>query len=892
MGEFINQPSMSAGEISPSLYGRVDQELYYIGLRTCVNFIVRQYGGAANAPGTKFIAEVKDSSKKVRLIPFQFNEEQTYVLAIGDEYMRVIKDGGEVLQTEKTITNVLRANPARITCNAHGYSNGDDVYISGIEGMVELNGRTFRVANKTTNDFEITDFQGNNIDSTDYSIYLSGGTAERVYTLTTPWVEADLFNLNYAQSNDILTVVHNDYYPSDVSRTDHDAWSVADFENSEGPFQDINVSATTVYSDAATGSVTITASTGIFDADMVGELFYIEQHPNDATKVWETAKSISSGDKRRAGAHYYEAKNTATTGTVRPDHTEGKAYDGDNGVQWEYLHSGFGVVRFTGFTSSTVMTGTVVKRLPENAVGSGNATQNWAKAAWSLSQGYPGAVTYHEQRLIFGGTAEQPNGVWMSGTALRTFFGSSFPIQDDETITLKLNSRQANTIRHLMDLSELVVLTSSSEQAIDSIDGVFLATTPPTATTRSYNGSSRVIPIIIGTSALYVQDIGSVVRSLEYKQDVSTGNISFTGLDLTARSSHLFENKTIVDWSYQRHPFSCLWVVMDDGALYGFTYMEEQKVYAWHRHETDGLYESVCCIREGRETATYFVVKRTINGVTKRYIERMQSRLFDGEIEDAFFVHSGLTYDGRNTSATTITITGGTTWDTPEELTLTASAATFRSTDIGDRIDFKYTDSDGNERLLKLTISAFTSNTVVTAIPDHPVPTSYRSSAKTDWRFARNVFRPLHHIEGAEVSVLADGNVIEGITVEDGAVVLPSAAAVVHIGLPYTAQIETLDMAQPQGQGKAKTLNIPRVFVHVQESRGLKVGIDGFTSMEEVPEREEGSSYDASIAPATKVFEVSTNSNWAKTGRICIEQDQPLPITILCITPEVVIGYS
>lgn len=886
MAEYVNQPSFAAGEIAPELYGRVDQELYYIGLKTCKNFIVRQYGGVSNRAGMKFTAESKIHSRKSRFIPFQFNEEQTYVVEVGHQYMRIIKDGAEVLSSAKTITAATKANPCVITSASHGFSNGDDVYIKDVVGMIELNGRTFRVANVAANTFELQDMLGNNINSSSFTTYASGGTAAKVYTVATPWIEDDLFDLNFAQSNDVLTVVHPDYYPRDITRTAHDNWTIANFNNKQGPFKDINTDETrTVYASAATGTgVTITASAALFTADMVGELFYIEQEPNDSTNRWEVAKAVTAGAVRRSGPHYYEALNSATTGTWRPDHTKGDSYDGDGAVQWRYLHSGFGVFKITAFTSGTVVTAEVIKRLPANVVGSGNATTIWAVSAWSIAEGYPAALAYHKQRLWYGGTTNQPNGLWISGAAARTFFGTSSPILDDESISLVLDTSgsKVSAVRHLIPLKDLICLTSSSEQLINGVDGLIVATDPPIATVQGYNGASKVQPIVIGNTALFIQDMGSVVRSLAYNFDTD----SFGGIDLSARSPHLFRGKTVKQWDYARHPLSVIWTVLDDGTLLGFTFMDEQRVYAWHKHETDGLFESVCCIREGNETATYFKVKRTINGQTVRYTERMASRYFD-EVEDAFFVDSGLTYDGRNKTATTMTITGGTTWDSPETLTITASTSSFKSSDVGDYITFWDGDS-----LIRLEITAFTSATVVSAIPKRIVPVAYRSVAFTDWNFARDTFRPLNHLEGKAVSVLADGHVVEGMTVSGGAVTIPTPSSVVHIGLPYTANIETLDMAQPQGQMKAKPINIAKLHISVMETRALSYRVNGVGEWQEARQRTPELGYDRSIQAETSVFELYTNTQWSRAGRIEIRQTQPLPTTINCITPEVVLGSS
>ena len=905
MPELVTQPSMAAGEIGPELYGRVDQELYYIGLRTCRNFMVRQYGGVANRPGTKIVSEHKDQSKKVRLVPFSFNEEQTYVLQVGEDYTRFIRDAGEILETATAtnITGATAANPVVITAAGHGRSNGEDIFISDVAGMVELNGRTFRCANVTASTIELQDTTNTNVDGTGYTAYSSGGSLSKVYEIVTPWQESDLFTsstvgdgakaINYAQDNDVLTVCHNDYYPRDITRTDHDAWTIAEFPNSGGPFLDINTTATTVYSDAATGSVTLTASASLFTAAMVGELFYIEQEPDDDTDRWEAAKAVSANDVRRAGSHYYEAQNSATTGTYRPDWVEGNSTDGDGAVEWQYLHSGFGIVEITAYTSGTSVDATVIKRLPDRVVGSGNATDNWAKAAWSSTQGYPGACAYHKQRFALASTTQEPNRVWMSGSNLRADFTKSFPILDDEAITLPLNTTGANSIRHLIPFSELIALTSASEHLIDGVDGVLLASGDNFNKVQGYTGASSVVPIIIQNTAIFVQDMGGVIRSLQYQLESD----KFGGIDLTARSPHLFIGRRVVDWAYQRHPFSIVWVILDNGTLLGFTFMEEQQVFAWHRHDSgNASFESVACVREGTETAAYFAVKRTVDGKTRRYVERLSSRVFT-DVRDAFFVDSGLTYDGRNTAATTMTITGGTTWDTPEALTITASVATFLATDVNTAQLVFWV----NNIAYRINITGFTSSTIVTGVPVQELPSEYRATAFTDWELAKSVFQPLHHIEGESVSVLSDGNVVTGLSVSDGKVTLADPGSVVHIGLPYVCDLETLDMAIPQGQSKGKTFMIPRVLLTLQDSRAVYVSTEGLATddtltdsmgrqIAEMKQRQVSDGYDAAIPAGTQVYEIQVSSTWNKKGRVSIRQTLPLPVTVNGITPEVQLG--
>lgn len=901
MAEFVDQPSFSSGEISPALYGRVDQELYYAGLKTCLNTFVKKFGGVSNRPGTIFTAETQDSSKKTRLIPFTFNEEQTYMLEFGNTTMRVIRNGAEVVETDQTITAITQANPAVVTVASHPFSDGDDVFIKDVVGMVEVNTRTFRVANKTANDFELTDFAGNNIDSTNFVAYTSAGVASKVFTLATPYLEEDLFDLNFVQKNDVLTIVHGDYYPRDITRTDHDAWTIVNFPNTEGPFIDENVTATTVQASATTGAgVTLTASSGIFTAAMVGDLFYIEQEPDDTTDKWEAATARSANDIRRSESNFYEAQNTATTGVYRPSHIEGTEQDGDGGVEWEYLHSGFGIVEITAFSSDTSVTAEVKRTLPDLVVSA--PTTIWAKAAWSDEEGYPQSVTYHKQRLWFAGTPNQPNGLWISGAGLRFFFGKENPILDSDALTLRLDtSDSVSAARHLVPMKSLIALTDSNEVNITGVDGLILATDIPSANPESYQGASKVKPLKIGTTVLFVQDLGAEIRSLQFNVDTGIG-----GGDLSVRSQHLFKRSSVVDWAYQKHPLSVIWLTMSDGTRNGLTFLPEQEVFGWHRHETDGDYESVATIREGDETAEYAVIKRTINGNIVRYVERSANRVFNKEIpgtqadrlgvRNAHFVDSGLTFDGRNTSSTTITISNGTTWDLPETLTVTASSSIFKSSDVGDQIIFYYENDTVNgivDISVRIDITGFTSATEVTGIPTKTVPVEFRNTAFTAWEFGRDEFFPLDHLEGKTVAVLADGNVVEPQVVTDGKITIPTPSAVVHVGLPYVSDIRTLNIAKGARINRnKKSAAISRVFLEVEESRTVFVGTNGFNDLREIRQRTVSMGYDAPIPAETKVFEVNVDALWTNTGDIAIRQSDPLPITVNNIIAVVDDGHS
>ena len=220
--------SFTAGEISPRLEGQITLEKYRQGLSTLTNMICMPHGGVTRRPGTEFLGEVKDSAAKARLIPFQFKTSDTYILEFGPLTMRVYRNGQQVLSgTTRTITAITQASLGVLTSVAHGFSNNDEIYITGVGGMTQLNDRNYRVANATANTFTLQDLFGVAINTTAFTAFTAGGTADIVYQITTPYAEADLFALRYAQSADTMYIVHPSYDIRILTRTGSAAWALA-----------------------------------------------------------------------------------------------------------------------------------------------------------------------------------------------------------------------------------------------------------------------------------------------------------------------------------------------------------------------------------------------------------------------------------------------------------------------------------------------------------------------------------------------------------------------------------------------------------------------------------------------------------------------------------------
>jgi hypothetical protein len=217
----------------------------------------------------------------------------------------------------------------------------------------------------------------------------------------------------------------------------------------------------------------------------------------------------------------------------------------------------------------------------------------------------------------------------------------SIPTRDDDAIRFRVAAREANTIRHIVPLGDLVLLTGSAEWRITSVNSDVLTPTTISVRPQSYIGANNVQPVIVNNNLIYAAARGGHVREMAYNFNV---NGYVTG-DLSLRAPHLFDSLNIVDLAFAKSPQPIVWFVSSGGKLLGLTYVPEQQVGAWHQHDTDGTFESIAVVAEGDEDALYAVVRRTVNGNSVRYVERMASRLFV-DPADAFFVDCGATYSG------------------------------------------------------------------------------------------------------------------------------------------------------------------------------------------------------------------------------------------------------
>lgn len=889
----VRQPRFSSGELAPAWHAGVDLEAYATGLKTCRNAFVGKNGGVYNRPGTAFLgpsAFAVQTNGEARLIPFIFNADQTYVLEFSHQKIRIIRNGELLKQSTVNITAATKANPCVVTAAAHGYSNGDLVYITGLTGMTQLNGRYFTVAGAAANTFQLS-----GVDSTNYNTYVSGGTVARVYTVTTPYSGADLWELNFAQSADVITIVHPSYAPRELSRSGHTTWAL----------------------NTITFAPSISAPSGLAVSGAAGSIAF-----------WVVTAVHSETGEESLAPSAVGASADASSGaprTVSWSAVSGAGYY--NVYKYVTTYGGTDVYGYIGLSIG-------LSYVDDGDVPDFSIRPPVARNPFGSSDNYPSAVGYFQQRRAFANTNNNPEGVWFSRIGLHANFTVSSPLVDSDAVTFTIASRQANEVRHLLDVGGFVILTAGGEQAARGDEAG--AITPTAKNLRQYGASGAsesVRPVEVAETVLYAQARQSIVRDLLFQIERD----GYRGNDLTYFATHLFRGRTIVDMAYQENPDSIAWVLLDDGTLLGLTYIRELSMVAWHRHDTRmsaGLASkakivSIACVPEGTEDALYLIVNSRGGNSTTSHIERMTSRTLGPKkervtfgttytwygIRETVLLDDSLSYDGRvdSSSDPTMTLSGGTDWDHEEELTLTASGAYFDSDDVGNEIHLYDTGEFivGEfleyeiEETIRCRIIEYVSSTVVKVRANRTVPSDFRNNALRYWAYAVDEVTGLWHLEGLSVAVFADGHVVAnpynggGLTVTNGAVTLPKHYAVIHVGLPYLSDVETLDIDTPNGETLSdKKIDISRVTLKVENTRGLWAGpaapsddtddaTEGLTEFKLRNEEE----YDDPVALVTGNVDVNIESHWNRHGRVFIRQIDPVPMAILSIAPSGMIPF-
>lgn len=615
------QNNFTSGEFSPLMLGRVDFDRYRSALRVCTNQLPYLQGGLTRRPGFHYADEVKDSTKSTRTMAFRFSTVSAFALEFGDLYVRFKKNRAPVYDLTLTITNITQANPGVVTYTGTDPVNGDHVDLSAVVGMTPVNGRRFRVSNVNggANTFELQTVTAVNVDTSAFTAYSSAGVANRVYTLTTTYLAADLFQLKVKQSADVLYIWHPDYPERQLSRLADASWTIANTVHLDGPYLPENKTATTLTPAAATGlNIVLTASavTGIndntgFQTTDVGRVIRIKEG-----SIWGYCRII-----------------TRTSTTV---------------VNVDIINT------LTNITAKTI----------------------WRLGLYSDTTGYPACGTFYGDRLYRGGVPEVPERLDGSKTGDYDNMAQSATdgtVTADNAVSRRLNADDVQAIRWMFGTSNGIAVGTFEGEWLVTPSTLNEAITPTNIDSKQSTGwgSADMQPVKAGSSLLFVEAGDRRVREMNY---LYYENV-LQALDATVLAEHitkgLYDPATpqdglstlassgLTEIAYQKKKIPTVWGVRRDGMLLSMVYSKDDKVMGWQRHPLGGWsnaaktapakVESVCVIpaSDGSFEEVWAIVQRWIDGRIVRTHEFMLNVWEQGDPqEDVFFADSGLSYDG------------------------------------------------------------------------------------------------------------------------------------------------------------------------------------------------------------------------------------------------------
>ena len=815
------QTNFTAGELTPKLAGQVDFKKYNNGVATMENMTVFPQGGTSRRYGSRFVGEVKNSANATRLIPFEFNVTQSYILEFGDQYIRFYKDNGQIVEASKAISGLTAADPGVVTATSHGYSNGDHVWINSVVGMTEVNGRRFTVANKTTNTFELS-----GIDTSGYTAYSSAGTAEKVYEIATSFTSAQVFDLKFTQSADVMYIVHPLHEPTKLTRTGHSAWTIAEVDFQVGPFLDLNTTTTTLTTSATTigAGRTLTASASLFASTDVG-------------------RSVKLGD-------------------------------------------GWG--KITGYTSVTEVTWTIVVA----ATDSGSVT--WSIGAWSDTTGFPSAVSFYEQRLVFAGSTNNPQTIWASESGSYEDFdaGDADPA---DAFTYTIAANRVNVIRWLAPARDLIVGTAGGEFRVGRPTGEPLKPDNVTITQQTTYGGHTTQPIQIGSAVLFVQRQKQKVREFAYRFE----DDAYVAPDMTLLAEHI-TGDGIDDVDFAQEPESIYWAVREDGVLLGMTYQREEDVVAWHRHLFGGTDQNCTItvsdydnIQTGTtlkftksDGTTVTFTSTTGTAGTDEFKTETNNNTTADNIYTAINTHADFTV--ANPAAAIVTVFETTPAGTG--LLTVESSDTVRLTTTDEKtskVKSVASISETLENQVWIVIERIVNGSTVKYVEYLDSTLNMDSGLSGTVTGSSTTVTSLDHLEGETVQILIDDAVYPVQKVSSGAITvsLPStfASKTIEVGLGYKSTIKTMRVEAGAeagtAQGRKKRYN--EVTVRLYNTVGATVNGD------QIPFRTSASPMGQPISSFTGDKRVS-NLGWDREGQVTVQQTQPLPMTILGITGTLV----
>jgi len=738
----------------------------------------------------------------------------------------------------------------------------ENMYVHAYGGVSNRPGLKFmsRVKNSTKitrlAKFEAADDQAFLIEEGDlyFRYFYRGGAVvdglgDRVETVT-PYASTDISDLYTAQSNDVLTIVHPNFRPRELRRTAPTVWDLS-AELDFSPSATAPVSLSQVTTEGYTG----------YSSDKLPQA-YVYRVSTLASNGEESKPSVTvASDDLVFGfeKNYVDLSWPAVAGA-----TGYNVYKRENGVYGFIGYTDGDVTFRDDGIQPSFADGPITARDPFNS-GVNNR---------------PSVVSFCQQRRVFAATLNNPQTIWMTASGNFSSMQVSKPAKDDDAVTFTLAAQKKQDIFHMVAIEKgLIVFTRSGEWRVTGRDGDVITPSSILPEPQSFYGSSSVLkPIIAGEQLLFVPSSEKAVLEMEYSIQIDRYHAN----NLALLANHLFKDRSIIAWDYASKPNGIIWCVMSDGTALSLTYLKEHDVWGWGRHSTKGQFLDVCVVPEGSIDTAYFIVGRLENNVYKKNIEYLPQRSVSQV--SAFYVDAGLTY--REGQSFTVT-------DNISKVTLPAHGYS-----NGDEIQitgWNYLNPDGDvvgSLSGRYIVSTATTNTFIPTQDGVPVDIAqfapYYFDAPATALLCTDTVTGLTHLEGRAVVCLCDGIVYEGKAVTAGSVSFDRSFANIHVGLPYTSTIYTLDMVNPQANTVGIKRAIPRAFIQVADSRGFMFG----PTPDKVwaYEGRTDENYDEPERLHSAIILCEWVQDWEEETAAAVIQTQPLPLTVLSFTLEEVYG--
>jgi hypothetical protein len=827
-----NITNFTAGEFSPRLYGRSDVQKYRNACKSCENFIIVPHGGARKRSGTKYVVEVKSSADPVRLVPFQYNTEQAYALMFGPSYVWFLKDQGIITHTVQNITGITNASTGVLTYSGSDtFANGDRVYISGVVGMHQVNNRHFMVANVNSgsNTFELS-----GVNTTAYGTYASGGTVGEIVELTTPFTADELSDLDFAQSADTLYISHADHHPTKITRSSHTSWTLSEVVFEKGPFRTINddediVLTPSAFSGSATG----------YGTQQVGDTFTLTATggtPFTADHVgslWRLNES-STGETGIASATVGDSSKTINNNDT---------YTVDGNV--------YGVTNVNG-------TGTWEKftRVPKHKSGrvriyGGTGTSVYFDADYLHNSWCVIEITAFTSSTIV--TAEVVyNQVPASIIASGTSFWEEGAFSGERGFPRAITFFEQRLMLAGTDAEPNTVWGSRSAAFEDFEDG------PDDDDAITFTIASGTVDVIWWISGGRVLSAGTPAG--EFSIASTSNNEALTPSNVRAIP------QTSLGSSRAKPTRIGQVLLFPQRAGDPDNYAVKIREYAY-RYEQDSFASA---------DLTIFSQHITGDGIVQLAYQGDPESVIWAVREDGIL--AACTYEReQDVVAWHRQILGGT--DTAVESVCVIPGAD------GDEVYFEVsrTINGGTKRYVEVLTQPL-------GDADDKEDGIYTDCAATYSGAATSTITGLYHLEGQVVDVLNYGSVEKAKTVTNGAITLTNAATLnqpVHIGLPYTSILNSLDLdaGAQAGTAMSRSRRISQVYVRLQRSLGGTVGYDE-NKQDDIQYRTPEEVMGSSPALFSGLKEVDFYGGHEREMFIRFEHDDPLPFFVTAVVAE------